>query len=226
MQITHEQARELIQFSLDGVLQAPEKATLRLHLQDCMDCRDYAKELREIEAIALPLMKKQWSAHPVPLSISLFTQKKRSTIQASKLLTIRSTAIAFVFVAFLFSAWQFVVSGPSSASPRALVVPLIPTPSVQTAQSTNTKITAENCEMLAYKVHENDTLASIAKRFLVPKDEILKLNQLKTEALSLSMELMIPLCNFTPTGTIHPPTFTFTYTPIIQPTTSTPVGKY
>jgi LysM domain/Putative zinc-finger len=226
MQITHEQARKLIQFSLDGVLQAAEKATLTAHLQDCMDCRDYAKELKEVEVIILPLMKRQWSAPPIPLSIPSLTQRKSSTIQASKLLAIRSTVIAFVFVALFFSAWQFVASGPAGARPASLVIPLVPTPSIQTAQSTNTESTAKNCQVMAYKVQNNDTLASLADRFLVSEDEIMKLNQLKTDTVSTSMELMIPICNFTPTGTIHPATFTITYTPIIQLTTSTPVGKY
>jgi len=224
MHISHEQARKLIQFSLDGALQASEKATLTAHLQDCSDCKEYVKELSEVEAIVLPLMKKRWSARPAPLSMALLTQKKSSPIHASKLLAIRSTVIGLVFVALFFSAWQFVASGPSSSSPMALVVPLVPTPSVQTAQSI--RITAENCEMMAYRVQENDTLASIATQFLEPEDEIMKLNQLKTDALHLSMELIIPLCNLTPTGTIHPPTSTITYTPIIQLTTSTPVGKY
>lgn len=226
MQITHEQARTLIQFSFDGILQTAEKARLAAHLQDCMDCKSYAEELREVETIILPLMKKQWNARPIPLSIPALTQRKSSTINPSRLLAIRSTAIALVFIALFFSAWQFLSSSPSSSSRLPLVVPLVPTPSAQTAQSTNTKGMAENCELMAYNVQENDTLASIANRFLVSEDEIMKLNQLKTKAVSMSMELIIPICNFTPTGTIYPATFTITYTPIIQLTTSTPVGKY
>ena len=226
MQITHEQARKLIQFSLDGVLQAAEKATLTAHLQDCMDCRDYVKELQEVETIVSPLLKKQWNARPIPLSIPLLTQRKSSILQASQVLTIRRTAIAFVFAALFFSAWQFVASGPSSASPVPLVVPLVPTPSKQSARSTNTKISTETCEVMVYRVQENDTLASIANRFLVPEDELMKRNQLKTDVLNLSMELMIPICDLTPTRTTHPATFTITYTPILQLTTSTPAGKY
>ena len=222
MHISHEQARKLIQFSLDGALQASEKATLTAHLQDCSDCKEYVKELSEVEAIVLPLMKKRWSARPAPLSMALLTQKKSSPIHASKLLAIRSTVIGLVFVALFFSAWQFVASGPSSSSPMALVVPLVPTPSVQTAQSI--RITAENCEMMAYRVQENDTLAGLANRFLVAEDEIMEINHLKTDSVSIPMELMIPVCNFTPTGTIHPATFTTTDTPISRPTTSTPSG--
>lgn len=226
MQITHEQARKLIQFSLDGVLQSAEKLTLSAHLQDCRDCRNYAQELKEIERIILPLMKKHWNARATPLSIPMLVQNKSSALDTRKLLAIRSAVIGLVVVALFFSAWQFVSSSPSSSSPIPLVVQLVPTPSVLTTQSTNAKNTAENCEAMAYSVQQNDTLASIANRFLVPEDEIVQLNHLKTHALSSGMELVIPVCNFTPTGTIHPATFTITHTPIIQLTTSTPVGKY
>jgi hypothetical protein len=224
MQITHGQARKLIQFSLDGILPVAEKATLSAHLQNCADCRDYADELKEIETIMLPVMKKQWSARPIPLSIPWLVQSQSPRINNRLLLTMRSAAIGLVFVALFFSTWKFVSTSPSMSSPMPLVVPQVPTP--QTAQSTNTEITFESCETMVYRVQEGDTLASIANRFLVPADEIMEINQLKTEAVSVSMELMIPVCNFTPTGTIHPVTFTTTYTPIMHPTTSTPAGRY
>ena len=226
MQITHDQARKLIQFSLDGILQAAEKATLSAHLQNCTDCRDYANELNEIETIVLPVMKKQWSARHIPLSIPLLAQSQSPRLNASNFLTIRSAAISLFLFALFFSAWQFVFSGPSMSGTVPLVIPSAPTPSSQTAQSTNTEITLDNCEMMVYRVQANDTLAVIANRFLVSEDEIMETNQLKTGAVSVSMELMIPLCNFTPTGTIHPATFTTTYTPIMHPTTSTPAGRY
>lgn len=224
MQITHEQARKLIQFSLDGVLQSAEKATLAAHLQDCIDCREYVSELREVETILIPTMKKQWNARPIPLSVPLLMQGRSSIVNSGKFLAIRSAAISLIFIAFFFSAWKFISSSPSVANTMPLVVPLVPTPSIQTAASMSTENTFENCEMMVYNVRANDTLAGIAHRFLVSEAEIMEINQLKTDAVSASMELMIPICNFTPTGTIHPATFTTTNTPIIRATTSTPEG--
>ena len=226
MPITHEQARKLIQFSLDGVLQSAEKAMLSAHLEDCLDCKEYANELKELETILLPVMKKQWKARPIPLSVPLLIQGNSSRINPGAILAIRKLAISLVFIALLFSVWDMVASSPFHSGAIPLVVPLVPTPSIQTASSTSTESTAENCEMMVYSVQENDTLASIASQFLVPEEEIIKINELKTDAVRLSMQLLIPICNFTPTGTIDPAPFTTTYTPIAYPTTSTPAGRY
>jgi LysM repeat protein len=224
MQITHEQARKLIQFSLDGLLLSAEKATLSAHLQDCMDCSAYANELKDVETTLLPVMKKQWDLRPIPLSIDVLIQNKNSRINASRLLATRTAMIGVAVVALFFSAWQFVVSGPVAPNQLTLVVPPMPTPSVLTAQSTNTNITSEICEMVTYTVQGGDTLASIADRFSVSEDEIITINQLRSETVGPSLELVIPICNSTPTGTVNLATFTTTYTPIIKPTTSTPGG--
>ena len=224
MQITHEQARKLIQFSLDGDLQFTERARLSLHLQECIDCRNYASEIKEAESILLPLMKKHWNVRPIPLSMPFLLQSKNSISNTGKLLAIRSAALSLIFVAFFFSAWKFVSSSISPSESIPPVIPVVPTPFTQTAQSPNMTNTSDSCVTMVYSVQANDTLADIASRFLVPVDELMKINGLRTDALSRSMDLLIPLCNFTPTGTIHPATFTTTHTPIIRATTSTPEG--
>jgi hypothetical protein len=100
----------------------------------------------------------------------------------------------------------------------------MPTPSVQTTQSTTALAAFENCELVLYPVQEDDTLARIADQFSVSEEEIMAINSLQTKAIDPSMELAIPVCNFTPTGTVHPATFTTTYTPDLGPSTSTPDG--
>jgi hypothetical protein len=77
---------------------------------------------------------------------------------------------------------------------------------------------------MPYSVRENDTLADIAHQFSVSEEEILAVNSLEAVTLSPSMELLIPVCNWTPTGTVHPVTFTTTYTPVREPFTTTPDG--
>jgi hypothetical protein len=224
MQITHEQARKLIQFSLDGVLQTAERAMLSAHLQECLDCRDYASDLKEVEMNLLPVMEKHWKARPIPLSLPLLVQSKTSIVNTSKLLTMRSAVLSLIFVAFFFSAWKFVSSSPDVSGQIPLAIPLVPTPSTQSTRSTNTASSPENCEMLVYRVQPNDTLASIASHFLVPEDKLIQINGLSTDSLSSSMELVIPVCNFTPTRTIRPATFTATNTPILRATTFAPGG--
>jgi LysM repeat protein len=223
MEITHEQARRLIQMKLDRALHKQEASTLSTHLRDCTDCQSYANQMDEVEGLLVPLMKQQWAVQPTPLSISALTRGSRET-QARIVLTIRTAVVSFIFVAVFFGMWQFLLSRPSMSNQMPPAVPAMPTPASYTAQVTSTTNTRETCELTMYKVQDHDTLAGIAKRFSVAEAEILAVNNLGTDALRPTMELVIPVCNFTPTGTIYPATLTTTYTPILQPTTSTPGG--
>ena len=223
MQITHEHARRLIQLRLDGGLQSTEKQLLSAHLHACSACEAYASGINEADALLRPLLKRHWSAQPVPLSIASLSGNSPRT-QASTLLTIRMIAASLAFVALFVSVWQFKLPGPSTPSAIPLVLPFVPTPSAQTAQSTSTEFTFETCEMALYTVQTNDTLASIAERFLVLDEQLMELNRLNVDAVRPAMELVVPICNFAPTGTTHPATFTTTYTPILHSETPTPGG--
>ena len=225
MSITHEQAHHLIQLDMEHMLNSKESAILSAHLCECRECVTYANEIREVTNLLAPVMKRQWSVQPAPLSmVALMGRKERIT--ADNLLTMRRAAMALVFVALFFSTWQFVLSGGAGSSQRPLVIPAAPTPSVQNTQSTSTEITQATCEMIIYPVQGEDTLASIAEQFSTSVREIIQLNQLKTATIGPPMELLVPVCNFTPTGTYSPVTFTTTYTPLIIATTSTPMDRH
>jgi len=220
MQITHEQAHILMQRKMDQALNSLDAESLSAHLQTCSDCQQYANEIKEVDRLLFPMLKKQWNRQPTPLLVAalLGTSQKTSTIT---LLTIRRLAVSFAALALFFSAWQFITAGPSAFSQLPQMIPPVPTPSTI---STDTLVTLENCEMAVYTVQANDTLSGIADRFSVSAEEIMKLNQLRMEVVQPAMKLVIPLCNFTPTGTVHPATFTTTYTPVIQTITFTPDG--
>jgi LysM repeat protein len=221
MQITHEEAHKLIQFNVDEALDAQQKSTLFAHLKDCIECRAYAEGIQEIESILLPVMKRRWNISPIPLSIQAILARKTSRAQANIILATRTAAIGVVFLALMFSAWQFALSGGQVSSPLPVgsILP-VPTPS---AQSTSTKsMSPNNCGEVRYVVRESDTLESIAHRFLVSKEVIVVANRLKTEAIHPAMELIIPICGSTPVGTVT--LFSTTYTPSISPVASTPSG--
>jgi len=221
MQITHEEAHRLIQFSLDKVLKPQEKNILQAHLKDCLECRVFAEEIKKVESLLLPIMKRQWNLQPAPLSIISIVENKNSKLQTRILLATRTAIIGIVFAAFVFSAWQFTRSDRQTSNPMPVSVLPIPTPA---GQSTSTKISFPNCKEMVYQVQENDTLESIASQFSVSKDKIRSINNLNTESIQAKMELLIPICTSTPTGTLHPSTLTTTFTPLIGPTTSTPGG--
>src|SRR5215213_4658116 len=127
MEITHEQARRLIQMKLDRALNQQEAAELSTHLRHCTDCQTYTKELNEVEGLLVPVMKQQWALQPAPLSISALIRETTKT-QTRILLTIRTAAISFIFVAVFFGMWQFLLSNPSVSNQMPPDVPAMPIP--------------------------------------------------------------------------------------------------
>ena len=223
MSISHERARELIQLNMDQVLNLDESAKLSAHLRDCGTCTVYASEIKEVANILPPIMKRQWNVQPIPLPISSLLGKNEK-LQSSIYLTMRTAAVSLVVVALFFSAWQVMFPSSLPSSQLSSAIPPMPTPSNLTTQFVSTQLTRKNCAQTLYKVQGRDTLASIAEQFSVPVLTIAELNQLKTEVVHIGMELKIPICHFTPTGTFHAATFTTTLTPVLNFRTSTPGG--
>jgi hypothetical protein len=221
MSITHEQAQKLIQLKMDQILGTEDSMKLSAHLHNCSECTAYAHEIKEVPNLLAPLMKRQWNVQPAPLSISALMGNYEK-VPSSTFLTMRKAAITLVVMALFFSAWQFVLSGPRPASQLSPAIPPMPTPSNPTMQVISTQLTSENCPLASYMVQEQDTLDSIAHQFSVSEDTIVVVNHLEATMLRPAMELEIPVCNFTPTGTFHLATFTSTLTPIARPTTLTP----
>lgn len=218
MQITHEEARRLIHFLVDGALKPQEKLVLSTHIEACFECRAYADEIKEVESILLPVMKSQWNLPPPPLSVSTLQAKKETKIPATAILAIRTAALSLAFVAFVFAAWQFTSAGQQVPVPLTVGVPPLPTPLIQT---TSTENRFENCKIMIYEVQENDSLTSIADRFFISTEEIMAINNMKAESTHTLMKLRIPICGLTPTVTVDPTSITTT-TPVFGLTTSPP----
>ncbi len=221
MQITHEEAHKLIQFRMDQALEPQERKTLQTHLADCLECRVFADELSELRNLLLPTMRNHWNIRPAPFSLEALKKKRKLQVQTSNLLVTRTALLSLVFVAFIFSTWQFTHSGRQIATPISLNVLPSATPS---GESTSTMLSVQNCVEVRYRVQQNDTLESIAVQFSVPKDQIIAQNNLSTEILDPNIELLIPLCEPTSTGTVAASTQTTTFTPVIGSTTSAPGG--
>lgn len=219
MQITHEEARRLIQFNADDTLNPQEKTVLSTHLQMCFGCRAYAEEIRDLESTLLPLMKRQWNRHPIPLSVTALKAKGNIKLFSNNILAIRTVIISFVFVAFAVIMLQFTDSGQQLPGLSPVIVSPLPTPSIE---STSTTISSKNCEHIRYIVQANDTLSSIADQFSIAKDDIISTNDLKTETIDIGMTLIIPVCNFTPTSAVKPTMSMTPLTPVISSATSSP----
>jgi hypothetical protein len=221
MQITHEEAHKLIQFSMDQALAPQERKTLQAHLADCLECRGFADQLSELRKLLLPTMRNHWNLRPAPLSLETLKNKRKLQLQRSNLLVTRTALISLVFAAFIFSTWQFSHSGRQMGTPIPLNVLPLATPS---GESTSTLLSIQDCVEMKYQVQQNDTLESIAAQFSVPKEQIMTLNNLKTEILNPDLELRLAVCKPTSTSTVAASTQTTTFTPVIGSTTSAPGG--
>lgn len=217
MQITHQEARHLIQSGLDGGVSIRQRQLLDSHLASCSDCQRYAESIQNVETILRPLLQRQWNRQPVPLSMSVLTARAHPKTSPGMILATRIAAIGVMFVVFLFSAWQFNLSKPISFDPLSASAP-IPVPSTSTKLVITTQ--TQPCEETQYVVRENDTIASVADKFQVSKEQILSANNLKPAVMRVGMQLLIPTCNTTPTANGS----TTTFTPTLLQITSTPGG--
>lgn len=218
MLISHGEAHKLIQLNTDALLDLARQRILNLHLEDCAECRGYAEGIKETETLLQHVMKRQWNVQPLPLSTQSVLKQTNQKQNKSFVLATRLVASGVVFVVFVFSIWQWTISNGSPSQSPLSVAP-IPTPSTQL---TSTKI--EECKNMRYIVQKNDTLDSIASQFSLPKEIIMITNNMKTDQLYVNMEIILPLCNFTPTSTVRPPTSTVTHTPQSEGTSYTPEG--
>jgi hypothetical protein len=219
MQITHEEARRLIQFDADQALKTDKKTILRAHLKDCMECREYAADLKNVTLVLTASMHKKWDQPYSPLPRAVLLPKRNSRISDRLILATRIAAVGAMAIAFLVGVRQ--VTGPAGWDPgtvSASALP-IPTPSIQ---STSTKIQLQSCGLVLYVVQKDDTIERIADQFSVTPEQIIATNGVDNNTLQVGMELSIESCAAQPTGTFHA-TGTL-YTPLTSPTTSTPGG--
>lgn len=218
MSITHEEARNLIQFRADGKLKLADETRLDTHLEECADCRDYFNKLENTVSILQETLQKQWKVNPLPLQMDVVYGRISSKKRENILLTMRISLIGVAFVLLSFMAWQSTTSGSrTSQQYSSEIIPLIPTPSTQHT-ATNTFL--NDCQNIKYSVQQGDTVEDIARQFSVPAEAILLANNLTDTSLASVQELVIPICDTTPTSTTYPPTFTIT--PIFEPVTTTP----
>ena len=217
MQITHEEARRLIQFNADQALIGVERNLLEDHLKSCLECRRYADSIQKLETVLGSSMKKKWTQTPLPHTANLGVKSKNSILTHQIFLATRIAAMGLLCIAFLFNIWQFTSSDQDKPNPSSSVPP-VPTPSIR---STTTQLVRQDCVRTLYSVQEGDTLESISVQFSIPAKEIVNVNQLKENTLFASMNLIIPTCSSTPAGAAR--IIKTTNIPRLGTTTSTPL---
>jgi LysM repeat protein len=223
MELTHAQVREMIQFDADFSLSADSLRILKSHLASCDACRTYSDSIHTMEGHLRHAMTKRWNLRPAPLALDAIKSKSFSNSTQLTQLATRLTLVATVALMVVVTALGITNAAKENERDQApLVVPLIPTPSLQTTVTLAN--TVQSCDWIRYEVQPKDTLADIAEQFSIAKDELMEANKLGSETVIAGSELTIPLCNSTPTSTVHPPTFTTTITPLTEAISQTPDG--
>jgi hypothetical protein len=219
MQITHNEARQLIQSKLDGGINSDNEEILGEHIKNCSECRDYFASAKETGTILQQTLRKQWSAKPPPLQMDPIFGGLNSRRNMSIFLVTRTALVSVALFVFAVITWHLMTNGSATLqqNPLNMAVPLIPTPG---SQFTATNTLQIDCQDNEYNIQPGDTLAGIAEHFSVSKESILHANDLTNESLISIQKLAIPICESTPTQTIHPPTFTIT--PILDTASTTP----
>lgn len=218
MQITHQEARQLIQRRADQPLDASNREMLNMHLKGCTVCAEYANEIQETEATLRITLRKQWDVKLLPLEVIDIKVNITPIGKPSDYMATRSALVGMAVLVFFFVFWQFTSTNNGLRNSATIGVPVIPTPSLPL---TSTQNNFENCPMVQYEVQQDDTLESLAQRFLVSEPAIRDFNNMPAGADTLPGLVIIPVCELTPTGTTNPPTST-TNTPALEFITYTP----
>lgn len=223
MELTHTQAREMIQFSADSALSANSLQSLKSHLASCKPCRTYADSIHAMEIHLRNVMRQHWNLRPAPLAVDAIKSKSFNRLFQPAQLATRFTMIATIALMVVVAALGMKNASREGGSNQApVVVPLIPTPSLQT---TSTEVnTVPPCEEIRYVIQPNDTLEGIALKFSVAKDDLMEANAMNSETIIAGGEIIVLVCNSTPTGTVRPPAFTTTITPLTDALSQTPDG--
>ena len=128
MQITHEEAIQLIQYSADKALHSRDEKMLGEHLKICEQCRAYTDQFREMENILRSITRKQWNQYPAPLSMDTLLAKKNARKSKDILLVTRTVLISIAFTVFIFIGWQATFTNKSGNGSLPSLLP-VPTPS-------------------------------------------------------------------------------------------------
>ncbi len=216
MQITHEEARQLIQFNTDHALPSAKRDLLDSHLKHCSECTSYRQEIKAVGETLQVAMQKHWSAQPCPLDVQAIREKSKSIHSFSNIASMRSALVAMLVFLFVFASWQLVARNNKSAMLVTNLAP-IPTPSLLL---TGTSSHLNNCQKSQYQVQRGDTLESLAQQFSVSSETLVQLNDLPSKNIRPGMKLVVLVCDPTPTRTSSTPTSTTT--PIMDPISYTP----
>ena len=224
--ITHQRAQALLQTAADQKLKPAESSALAAHLTECKECSSYANNLSALETSLRRVFHINWDNQRSNLNLQKIINPSPTKLlwniffgqmgAMGKATIVAALLLGYFVIANLFGTRFPILSGETATTlptPNefASVYSVSPTPS---AQFSLTGSTSQACETSIYLVQENDTLASIAVQHGITQETILEHNHLISSTVFTGMELVIPLCNNTPSHTATITENMVTITPI------------
>jgi LysM repeat protein len=173
MKLTHEQARKLIETSLQAGLTENERKFLSDHLHDCGDCQEYQKEWVDNEGRISQSLKERWPEPVYPRSELI---KRAATIQGGgrspkmwhTLAMVGRTTAGAVLLLLIVAGLVWIVGGTAPLRPGNGGIAVTATPEKQIG-----------CMAIdIYQVQAGDSLGSIAQMFGISVEQIQALNGL------------------------------------------------
>jgi hypothetical protein len=222
--ITHQQARSLLQAAIDQGIDPQAKTLLHEHIASCAECSAYAQFMEGLQADLRRLTHQQWDRYAPAFSAETIRKRVSRPNQptnpfAQIWLAARFAAVTIVVITLAFA---FKLTGPqpflpafgAASAPAPGAVLQTPTPAMT---RTATQVNQPACQYGSHLVLQGETLADIAFMYGITAEKVLESNHLQGTFLQNGTVLVIPVCISTPTGTL-------TITPISELESPTPLG--
>lgn len=230
IELTHQQARALLQAAADQPLPAADRSALDAHLSVCNDCNAYAAQLAGVEARLRKALHTKWDSFRPDLNLQAIKQPSPASRAWNYFFSQPQVLGKVTIMAALLLGYIAIVNLVGIRVPitENKTPTVLPTPNGFTtsfsgsptlsAQSARTDTTTQTCDTVIYVVQENDTLESIAFQHGITKETLLGYNpsigELAANTVITGMELAIPLCESTPSRTASLPGSALTITPM------------
>lgn len=228
-EITHQEARALLQRVADQPLEANQKAALEAHLATCPTCNAYADSLASLEANLKNILHRRWDRQQAHLDRDRILNSQTSLFGSDFSNLARGAGKVALAAAFLLGFFMIAnLVGERSPGPDSKTQAPPPTPGHLTLSDTTsltpsvpltlTEFSAQVCENVNYIAQADDTLEKVASMFGTTRAILMEYNHLDTGEIIPGMELLIPMCKATPSRIPMTPHQTITTTPLLSET--------
>lgn len=178
--MTHQQARNMIQASVDHPLSSKGKARLDAHLAECGDCRRYAEHLRILQNDLHRVMHERWYDQHANVSFKIIqARSRRLRMRKTIWNTVKVLGAIALLATFIIVVNSF-LRQPGSSTAAGSKTPQEPTTSENASPSPQIERQTSLIPIL-YSVQQGDTCLSIAAFFNVSVVSIIESNNLKSD---------------------------------------------